>query len=344
MPPSPARNDSALAWTLEGAGHLFRNEEKGRPVRLRRVLTTGRLCTQRQQVDGSWIDTDDLEPLGGSNFAPGWLQARAEEQLEQSTALLAFQPLSFRDFMLCEQHVIGASRGIIRRFHPGQYAIAHTVERLTKKPFPLLKPKPLFYRQPVYYMSNAMTFVPTGTPVAAPDYTRALDYELEIGFVLAEPLYDASPAEAVRAIGAFVLLNDFSARDVQRAEMDTGLGPQKAKHFFSSMAEIAVTADEILPRVDALHGSVRINGEVVSTVSSAGMAHGLGEVLSHASRSEHLYPGELFGTGTLPGGSGVETGRWLHAGDTLTLTLDGLGEITHEITGHRDGGHRTGTS
>ncbi len=118
-------------------------------------------------------------------------------------------------------------------------------------------------------MSNHLSFVPSGTPVAVPSYSAALDFELEIGFVLAAPLFNASAAEALDAIGAFVVVNDFSARDVQRAEMATGLGPQKAKHFASSMSVLAVTADEILPHIDELTGSVTINGATVATVFSA---------------------------------------------------------------------------
>jgi 2-keto-4-pentenoate hydratase/2-oxohepta-3-ene-1,7-dioic acid hydratase in catechol pathway len=113
--------------------------------------------------------------------------------------------------------------------------------------------------------------------------------------------------------------------------MDSGFGPQKAKHFTSSLSEVAVTADEILPHIDDLRGSVAINGVTVGTVSSAGMQHTLGEVLAHASRSEHLRPGELFGTGTLPGGSGMETGHWLRPGDTVELAIDGIGSIEHTI-------------
>jgi 2-keto-4-pentenoate hydratase/2-oxohepta-3-ene-1,7-dioic acid hydratase in catechol pathway len=300
-------------------------------VKLRRVRTADGLELQTQGATGYWQTADDYTPLGGRVFAPDWELARADEHLRHSTALLPFQPASFRDFMLYEQHVLDASRGLVRRFHPGQYRLIETVEALTRRTFPLLKPKALFYAQPIYYMSNALTFIPSGTPIAAPAYTKALDYELELGFVLARGLFNATPAEALDAIGAFVVLNDWSARDVQRAEMDSGLGPQKAKHFASSLSEVAVTADEILPRIDALQGTVSINGSAVSTVSSAGMQHTLGEVLAHASRSERLRPGELFATGTLPGGSGMETGRWLHPGDTLELSIDGIGRIDHTI-------------
>jgi 2-keto-4-pentenoate hydratase/2-oxohepta-3-ene-1,7-dioic acid hydratase in catechol pathway len=67
----------------------------------------------------------------------------------------------------------------------------------------------------MYYMSNANTIVPSGTPVAFPPYSTALGYELELAVVLREPLRDATPAQAEAAIGVAVVLCDFSARDVQ---------------------------------------------------------------------------------------------------------------------------------
>ncbi|QRY46892.1 fumarylacetoacetate hydrolase family protein [Mycolicibacterium boenickei] len=300
-------------------------------MKLRRVRTATGLSVETLNSDGNWTAHSDLTPLGGRVFDDAWLAASADRQLQHSDHLLPFQPLSFRDFMLYEQHNVDAARGLVRRFHPGLYRVTSLYERVTGRPVPQFKPKPLFYQQPIYYMSNAQTFVPTGTPVAIPDYSQALDFELEIGFVLAAPLFNATPEEAAGAIGAFVVLNDFSARDVQRPEMLSGFGPQKSKHFASSMSDTAVTADEILPRINSLTGSVALNGAVVSTVDSAGMQHSLGEVLAHASHSEPLYPGELFGTGTLPGGSGMETGHWLRPGDTLTLTLDDIGRIEHTI-------------
>lgn len=300
-------------------------------MKLRRALADGRLEMQAL-TDGSWGPAPDPSVLGGAVFAPDWELANARRHHESSGGVLPFQPASFRDFMLYEKHAVDAARGLVSRFMPAAAPVASVFEKLSKKPFPPFKPKPLFYRQPIYYMSNHLSFVPSGTPIAFPAYTAALDYELEIGFVLKSPLLNATPQEAVDAIGAFVVVNDLSARDVQRAEMVTGLGPQKAKHFVSSMSAIAVTADEILPRIDNLSGSVVINGRTVSTVASRGPRWTVGDMLAHASRDERLYPGELFATGTLPGGSGMETGNWLRPGDDLTLTIEGIGEITHTIT------------
>ncbi|MGK2881601.1 MAG: fumarylacetoacetate hydrolase family protein [Mycobacterium sp.] len=299
---------------------------------IRRAVVNDIVQLQMQDDGGQWAAVEDPNLFGAQPFSPDWQLTTARRQLEHSEHLLPFQPLSFRDFLLSERHHIEAASGMMRRFHPAQRRVTSAVEAVTRKPFPLFKPHALFYKQPIYYMSNHLTFVPSGTPVAFPRYSDALDFELEIGFVLAKPLLDASPQEALDAIGAFVLVNDFSARDVQRTEMASGFGPQKSKHFTNSMSATAVTADEILPRIDALRGTVLINGEIVSEVSSAGMHWGLGDVLAHASRSEQLYPGELFATGTLPGGSGMDLGRWLRPGDELQLTLEGVGEIQHTIS------------
>lgn len=249
---------------------------------------------------------------------------------EQPDAL-PFQPASFRDFMLYERHVVDATRGYVKRFMPAAYRVASIYERMTGRTFPSFKPKPLWYRQPIYYMGNHLNFVASGTAIRCPSYSQALDYELELGFVLSKPLLNATPQEAVAAIGAFVVLCDFSARDVQRAEMDSGFGPQKSKHFVSSMSAVAVSASEILPRVEELSATVEVDGAVVVRTSTAGMRYSLGEVLAHASKDEQLHPGELFGTGTLPGGSGMENDCWLQSGSRLRLAIDGVGSLQHTI-------------
>jgi 2-keto-4-pentenoate hydratase/2-oxohepta-3-ene-1,7-dioic acid hydratase in catechol pathway len=245
--------------------------------------------------------------------------------------VLPFQPRSFRDVLLYEKHWINSSRGFVRHFMPAAFRVTEAFEKLTGSTFPAFRPPKLMASQPLYYFGNHLTIVPSGTPVAVPSFTHALDYELELGFVLSKPLRNATPEEALAAIGGFVVVNDFSARDIQRAEMRSGLGPQKSKHFLSSMSGTLVTADEILPRIDRLDGTVEINGRQIARVSSAGMRFTLGEVLAYLSKDEQLHQGELIATGTLPGGCGLETGRLLATGDELRLVIEGVGEITHRI-------------
>ena len=247
------------------------------------------------------------------------------------TALLPFEPRSFRDFMLYEAHAVDAARGFVRRFMPAIAPAVAAYEAATRRTFPKLKPHALWHRQPIYYMGNHLTFATDGDDIAVPPYTRALDYELELGFVLTRPLRDADPTTAEAAIGGFVVLNDFSARDVQLGEMNSGFGPQKAKHFRSAISNVVVSADEILPRWRTLTGSVHLNGALVAKCATRDARWSLGEVLAHSSRGEQLYPGELFGTGTLPGGSGIEHGRLLERGDTIALAIDGIGTLANRI-------------
>ena len=299
-------------------------------MKLRRIRTQTGLEPQ-QYVAGRWTPLRDETPFGPSPFTEEWQLATGDRHLQRTDALLPFAPLSFRDFLLSERHNINASRGLVKRFYPRTHRLTNAFERITRRTYPGFKPKKLFYDQPIYYFGNAMTIVPTGTPIAFPSYSKGLDFELELAFVLKAPLYNASAGEALDAIGGFVLLNDFSARDVQRDEMGSGLGPQKAKHFISSMSATAVTADEVLPRIEKLSGSVIINDHPVSTVNTRGLQWGFGEMLAHASRDEQMLPGEVVATGTLTGGSGMETGNWLRRGDTLKLVLDGIGEVEHRI-------------
>lgn len=292
-------------------------------MKFRRVWTESGMTPADQVMDGViWRQLDGPPPFArcmGPRIVGGGM------------TLLPFQPASFRDFMLYERHVIDSTKGYARRFMPAAYRAAMLYERLSGKTFHRFKPRPIWYKQPIYYLGNALTFVPSGTEVVAPSYTTAFDYELELGFVLAKPLFNPTPEEAIRAIGAFVVLCDFSARDVQRAEMESGFGPQKSKHFLSSMSEMAVSADEILPRVEQLSASILIDGKEVCRTSTAGMQFSLGQVLAHAAKDEQLFPGELFGTGTLPGGCALENGHWLQDGSNLELRIEGIGAITHNI-------------
>lgn len=323
-------------------------------MKLRRVMDGGRPIVQIS-VDDRWVDAaravERLSPAPGAAEIAEWsrdavallaapreVRSRLAEAVSglasvphsERPVTLPFAPASFRDFMLYERHAIDAARGFVRKFLPRAWPVVRAYEAATGGIFPLLKPDRLWYRQPVYYMGNHLAFAGDGD-VAMPAYTRALDYELELGFVLAHGLFNASAEEAEAAIGGFVVVNDFSARDVQRAEMRSGFGPQKAKHFRNGFSSVVASADGILPRWRDLRGFVRINGTLVTEPTTAGARWTLGEALAHASRSERLYPGELFATGTLPGGSGIETGRLLAPGDLLEVGIDGIGAVRNRI-------------
>lgn len=260
---------------------------------------------------------------------------RAENLELESTfhadALLPFAPVSFRDFMLYEEHAIAAARGMVKRFMPGAWRFVSAYESVFGTLPARMRPKPIWYEKPIYYMGSHINFFADGDTLPWPAYTSALDYELELGAVICRHLHDASPEQALRAIGGFVVVNDVSARDVQYPEMTSGFGPVKAKNFANAMSTELVTADEILPRITELDVEVRINGTSCGLGTTAGMHHSIGEMAAYASLGERVIPGELLATGTIPGCSGMETGQWLAPGDEIELKIDGIGTLRNVV-------------
>lgn len=245
--------------------------------------------------------------------------------------ILPIKPKSFRDFMLFEDHCIDSTRGYVKRFMPRAYRVSSIIESITNKPFSKFHPHSLWYKQPIYYFGNHLNFLTDGDSIPWPSHTNALDYELELGAIRAKPLKNATTEEARDAIGGYVVLNDVSARDVQKDEMDSGFGPQRAKHFINCMSAEVVTADEGRHALKELSGNISINNINVSECNGVYKHFSLQEAIAFCSKDEWLHSGELFGTGTIPGGSGLENGVWLKSNDSLTLSIDGIGSITNQI-------------
>jgi len=252
-------------------------------------------------------------------------------KLNEYTTQMPFQPLSYRDFMLFEEHYIAAKRGFVEKYYSYLTPFINIYERVANKTFPALKPAKRWYEYPIYYLGNHLTFVQDGSEISIPTYTKELDYELELGAVLCKKIKNASSKEAEDAIGGFVIFNDLSARDVQAAEMKCGFGPMKAKNFANSISNVVVTADEILPRLSKLPVSVYINDELVIHSDTRDMYYTIAEAVAYASWEEQLYPGEFLATGTVPGCTGIENGQMLLSGDTIRLEVEGMGAVVNTV-------------
>jgi 2-keto-4-pentenoate hydratase/2-oxohepta-3-ene-1,7-dioic acid hydratase in catechol pathway len=246
---------------------------------------------------------------------------------------IPYYPSSLRCFLGWEEHWIKAAHGLVQRNLPATRPLIRGYERLTNKVFPPLRPKSAFYDHPVYYTGNHLTVIGDGEPMPWPAYSTELDFELEFGMIIAHPVRDATPEKAAAAIGGFVVFNDFSARDVQWDEQRHGVfGPVvKTKTFGSSIGSVVVTADEVLPHINQLGASVRVNGQVWSTTGTHGLRYSPGEVIAYASQSENLHSGELITSGTLPMGCGLELDRWIRPGDEVTLSIDRIGSVTNTV-------------
>ena len=185
------------------------------------------------------------------------------ENFELYQQIIPFKPTAYRDFMLYEKHAIDAARGFVKKYMPNLIRIVKTYEKVFRKPFPKLKPKKRFYQHPIYYMGNHLNFISEGDSIEIPSYTKEMDYELELGVVITKPLKNASIEEVNDAIGGFLILNDFSARDVQLDEMDSGFGPMKTKNFGSAISSVVVGRDTLIDQVDNLNVKVVINGKTI---------------------------------------------------------------------------------
>jgi fumarylacetoacetate (FAA) hydrolase len=190
---------------------------------------------------------------------------------------------------------------------------------------------PEWYRYPVYYRSNQRALLGDGAEVWFPAGEGRMDYELELAAVLGSRLESPTPAEAEAAIAGYCLFNDWSARAIQAEVMKVGLGPAKGKDFASSLGPWMVTPDEV-GDLGSLPLSARINGKVWSQGTPGAMRWTWGELLAFAGEGVRLEPGDVFGSGTIGGGCGLEQDRYLQPGDVVALDGgDALGVLTGTV-------------
>jgi fumarylacetoacetate (FAA) hydrolase len=206
-------------------------------------------------------------------------------------------PPSIRDFYAFEQHVKTA------RALRGQEVARE------------------WYEIPVFYFSNPAAVYGPEQAVPYPEGTNELDYELEVAAIIG----------AGGQIGGFTIMNDWSARDLQRAEMRVGLGPAKGKDFATSIGPVVVTPDEFPGTAGAM--VARVNGEERSRGDLGDMHFTWDAIVAHAARNTTLRPGDVLGSGTVGTGCILEhgDGRWLQRGDVVELEVEGIGVLRNRI-------------
>lgn len=188
---------------------------------------------------------------------------------------------------------------------------------------------PQIYQLPIYYKGNPRTLIGHDAEVPWPAYSRHMDYELELGFVVGRGGRSLTPEEAKSALFGVTIFNDFSARDAQGREMGGGLGPAKGKDFATAVGPWIVTTDEL--DLGGLRMAASVNGEEWSRGSVDQIMWSVEELIAYASASEPLEPGELIASGTVPGGCGLELGRRLQPGDVVELEVSGIGVLRNRL-------------
>jgi fumarylacetoacetate (FAA) hydrolase len=200
---------------------------------------------------------------------------------------------------------------------------------------------PQWYEVPVFYFSNPVAVIGDGDPVHAPFGSQSLDYELELACVIGKKASNL-PAEdsAMDCVAGFTIMNDWSARDIQRAEMAVGLGPSKSKDFATSLGPRLVPFEELKPFYHDgrlhLEMTAHVNGKEYSRGNAGTMYWTWPQILAHASRDTELQPGDVIGSGTVGTGCILEltpeaVGGWLQPGDVVELRIEALGSLRNPV-------------
>ncbi|WP_270182954.1 fumarylacetoacetate hydrolase family protein [Alkalihalobacillus sp. CinArs1] len=256
---------------------------------------------------------DDLLEIVKGDYALDRLELNDGHDLSQVKLKAPLPcPASIRDFYAFEEHVITArgKRG--------------------------LDVVPEWYEIPVFYFTNHHAVKGPDEVIASPKDCEKLDYELEIACVIGKKGRNIKASEASDYLFGYMIMNDWSARDIQAKEMKVGLGPAKGKDFATSFGPYLVTPDEL-----PLHGELDlkmeayVNGERYSVGNVKDMYYSFGELIERASKDVTLYPGEVIGSGTVGSGCILEqTGRdWLKAGDRVELSITHLGSLINVVGG-----------
>jgi 2-keto-4-pentenoate hydratase/2-oxohepta-3-ene-1,7-dioic acid hydratase in catechol pathway len=248
----------------------------------------------------------DAAAATGEAFGASTSYAPGEVRLLAPVA----RPRVLRDFLTFEGHMKQAFRALGRDQVP-----------------------PLWYEVPAYYKGDPDTVVGPDAEVMVPSYCQQFDFELELGMVIGRRGKDIRKEDAAGYIAGYTIWNDFSARDQQMREGPLGMGPGKAKDFDAGNAvgPYLVTADAI--DTENLRMIARVNGEVWTDSTSAGRQFSFADLIAHVSQSETIHPGELWGSGTVTNGSGLEQGRFLKPGDVIELEIENIGTLMNRVTG-----------
>ena len=195
--------------------------------------------------------------------------------------------------------------------------------------------------------SNPTALVGHDAEVFAPTGCNELDYELELGVVIGRGGRDIPEEHAWDHVFGFTIINDLSARDLQRKEMSVGLGPAKGKDFATAVGPWMVARNRFFDRTDGatltLEMSARVNGRELSRGNVAALHHSIPKMIAYASRDAELFPGDLIGTGTVGSGCILElgpenTGGWLKPGDVVELEVERIGVLRTRIVARPEKG------
>jgi acylpyruvate hydrolase len=175
------------------------------------------------------------------------------------------------------------------------------------------------------------TLLGHGGTVPYPPITSQLDYEGELAAVVGGRAARVPAADALSFVAGYTIMNDVSARDRQRGDLQWVRG--KSLDGFAPLGPVVVTADEI-PDVDALRLQTRVNGDLRQNSLCGDMVFKLPALIEFITEAITLQPGDIIATGTPSGvGFSFDPPRWLVPGDVVEVGIDRIGTLRATIGG-----------
>jgi 2-keto-4-pentenoate hydratase/2-oxohepta-3-ene-1,7-dioic acid hydratase in catechol pathway len=188
---------------------------------------------------------------------------------------------------------------------------------------------------PTLFAKFRNSLVGPRAPIVLPAVSRQIDYEGELAVVIGRRCKAVGEQDAMRYIGGYAVLNDVTARDVQRRTSQWLAG--KAIDTFAPMGPGIVPAFEV-PDPQALELITRLNGEVVQQASTSDMIFSVAAAISFISTIMSLEPGDIIATGTPSGvGSAQSPPRFLAPGDRIEVEIEAIGTIANAVLAEPDG-------
>jgi 2-keto-4-pentenoate hydratase/2-oxohepta-3-ene-1,7-dioic acid hydratase in catechol pathway len=182
---------------------------------------------------------------------------------------------------------------------------------------------------PVVFFKLPTAIVGPGEPIVLPVNSTQPDYEAEFAFVIGRGGYRLAADEWRKHVYGYTIVNDVSARDVQFASTQWSLS--KSFPTFCPLGPAIMTADEI-PDPHVLHIGLSIDGEQLQSSNTSELIFKIPELIEHLSSITPLLAGDIISTGTPPGvGLGRTPKRWLKPGETVTVTVAGLGALVNPV-------------
>jgi 2-keto-4-pentenoate hydratase/2-oxohepta-3-ene-1,7-dioic acid hydratase in catechol pathway len=180
-----------------------------------------------------------------------------------------------------------------------------------------------------YWKGNCNSIVGPDTELLFPPYANDLDVECELVCIVGTGGKNLDRKGAEQAIAGYSIMNDVSAREIQKIEKKAGRGPSKGKDFDGGnvLGPWLVTPDEV-GDVRALRVSLHINGKELSGADTKGMVWDFAEMLSYLSLGQTVYPGEIISGGCYPKGSAMDLDTILSPGDHVELRISRVGSLT----------------